>query len=203
MGFHPTELVIIFVVALLIFGPKKLPEIGSQMGRTINAFKKGFREIRDPIENSFDLEAFTAQQREIKSLEARRLELEILERELAVKRAEAALKATQEGGVVTYDAATTVEADYAERYVESEKIVDAESITPQEVTHTSTEPAETAEPVKAAQPVNAAEPVNAKESVKTAKPVNAEEPARVAEPVKTVETVSETNAHSKVSVEAE
>jgi sec-independent protein translocase protein TatA len=179
MGFHPTELVIIFVVALLIFGPKKLPEIGAQMGRTINAFKKGIREIRDPLDNSFDLETFTAQQREIKALEARRLELEILERELAVKRAEAALKATQENGIATYDSVKIVESAYAEHYVESEKIVDAESITTEKVTHTSAQSVETAEPVKV------------------------EKPVETAEPVKVAEPVSEDNALSKVSVKAE
>jgi len=148
MGFHPLDMMLIFVVALLIFGPKKLPEIGSQMGRTINAFKKGMREIRDPLSDSFDLETFTAQQRELKALEARRLELEILERELAVKRAEAALKVTQEAGRVTYASETTVEADYDdEDYVESEKIVDADSITPEEIAHTSAEPVEVVEPV--------------------------------------------------------
>jgi TatA/E family protein of Tat protein translocase len=180
MGFHPLDMMLIFVVALLIFGPKKLPEIGAQMGRTINAFKKGIREIRDPLSDSFDLEAFTAQQREIKALEARRLELEILERELAVKRAEAALKITQETGVVTYDSKTTVEADYdSGHYVESEVVVDADSITPEKIAHTSAEPVKTTESVKAA------------ESVKTT------------EPIKTAESVSEDSALSKVSVKAE
>jgi len=143
-GFHPTELMIIFVVALLVFGPKKLPEIGSQMGRTISALKRGLREIRDPLDNPFDLESFTAQQREIRALEARRLELEILERELAVKRAEAALKA--ETGGVTYDSVTTVEADYGdEGYAESEMIIDTDSGTPEEVTYASAEPLEVTE----------------------------------------------------------
>lgn len=151
MGFHPLDMMLIFVVALLIFGPKKLPEIGSQMGRTINAFKRSMRDIRNPLDDSFDVESFTAQQREIKALEARRLELEILERELAVKRAEAALKVTQETERLTYDAETTVEADYDTgdyEYIESEKVVDA--ITSEEIAHTAEESIDAAEPVSEA-----------------------------------------------------
>jgi len=147
MGFHPTELIIIFVVALLVFGPKKLPEIGSQMGRTINAFKKGMREIREPLEDSFDLETFTSQHKEIKALEARRLEPEILERELAVKKAEAELKAAQQTGIVTYDMETTVAQNYInEDSVPFETIVDADYVAPEEIANTSAEPVEALEP---------------------------------------------------------
>ncbi len=37
--FGPMELVIILAIALLIFGPKKLPEIGRALGKTIKEFK--------------------------------------------------------------------------------------------------------------------------------------------------------------------
>lgn len=37
--FGPMELVIILAIALLIFGPKKLPEIGKALGKTITEFK--------------------------------------------------------------------------------------------------------------------------------------------------------------------
>ncbi len=37
----PVSLVIIGVVALLIFGPKKLPELGKALGSTLREFKKG------------------------------------------------------------------------------------------------------------------------------------------------------------------
>ena len=42
---HSTELIIIFVVALLIFGPKKLPEMGSAIGKSIKEFRKGMNEL--------------------------------------------------------------------------------------------------------------------------------------------------------------
>lgn len=41
-GLGVPELVLIFVAALLIFGPGRLPEIGSALGRGIRDFKKAF-----------------------------------------------------------------------------------------------------------------------------------------------------------------
>jgi sec-independent protein translocase protein TatA len=47
MGIHWTELLIISVVALLIFGPKRLPEMGSAIGKTYKEFKKSLREVAE------------------------------------------------------------------------------------------------------------------------------------------------------------
>ena len=47
-GLHMPELIIILVVALLIFGPKKLPEMGSAVGRSIKEFRKGMSELNQP-----------------------------------------------------------------------------------------------------------------------------------------------------------
>lgn len=47
-GLHMPELIIILVIALLIFGPKKLPEMGSSIGKTITSFRKGMNEISQP-----------------------------------------------------------------------------------------------------------------------------------------------------------
>ncbi len=44
-GLHLPELIIVLVVALLIFGPKKLPEMGSAIGKSIKEFKKGINEL--------------------------------------------------------------------------------------------------------------------------------------------------------------
>jgi sec-independent protein translocase protein TatA len=41
-GLGVPELLVILVVALLIFGPGKLPEVGSALGRGIRDFKKAF-----------------------------------------------------------------------------------------------------------------------------------------------------------------
>jgi sec-independent protein translocase protein TatA len=47
MGIHWTELLIISVVALLLFGPKRLPEMGSAIGKTCKEFKKSLREVAE------------------------------------------------------------------------------------------------------------------------------------------------------------
>lgn len=51
----PLELIVIFVVALLVFGPNKLPEIGRQVGRAIREFRQfqnSFQtELRDVLED--------------------------------------------------------------------------------------------------------------------------------------------------------
>jgi sec-independent protein translocase protein TatA len=47
-GFHGLDLVVILVIALLIFGPKKLPEMGSAIGKSIQEFRKGMSELTAP-----------------------------------------------------------------------------------------------------------------------------------------------------------
>jgi TatA/E family protein of Tat protein translocase len=50
-----SELLIIFFIILIIFGPRKLPEVAEAMGRSIQKFKKASREVKDEIEmNSED-----------------------------------------------------------------------------------------------------------------------------------------------------
>lgn len=49
-GFHGFDLVIILIIALLIFGPKKLPEMGSAIGKSIKEFRKGMNELTAPKE---------------------------------------------------------------------------------------------------------------------------------------------------------
>jgi TatA/E family protein of Tat protein translocase len=46
----PTEIILIFIIALLVFGPKKLPEIGKSVGKAIREFKKASDEIKGRIE---------------------------------------------------------------------------------------------------------------------------------------------------------
>jgi sec-independent protein translocase protein TatA len=42
--FQPMHLLVIFVIALLIFGPKKLPELGKGLGEGIRALKDGMKD---------------------------------------------------------------------------------------------------------------------------------------------------------------
>jgi sec-independent protein translocase protein TatA len=41
------ELIIILVIALIIFGPRKLPEIGKSLGQAINGFKESTKKVQD------------------------------------------------------------------------------------------------------------------------------------------------------------
>jgi TatA/E family protein of Tat protein translocase len=50
------ELVIIFVIALIIFGPRKLPELGKSLGKSINEFKRASNELRNSLEEEVRLE---------------------------------------------------------------------------------------------------------------------------------------------------
>ncbi len=49
--FQPTHLIIIFAIALLVFGPKKLPELGKGLGEGIRALKEGMKDgVNAPTE---------------------------------------------------------------------------------------------------------------------------------------------------------
>ena len=43
------ELIIILVIALIIFGPRKLPEIGKSLGQAINGFKESTKKAQDEV----------------------------------------------------------------------------------------------------------------------------------------------------------
>ena len=45
----PTELMIILVLALIVFGPKKLPEMGKSIGKGLKEFRKAQMDIRREI----------------------------------------------------------------------------------------------------------------------------------------------------------
>ncbi len=46
-GIQPIHLILIIVVALIIFGPKRLPEIGRGLGKSLSEFRKGAKEMTD------------------------------------------------------------------------------------------------------------------------------------------------------------
>ena len=56
------ELMVIFVIALVVFGPRRLPEIGRSVGRTIAEFKRASSELRDTFEREVELDAERARQ---------------------------------------------------------------------------------------------------------------------------------------------
>lgn len=50
------ELALVALVALLIIGPKKLPEVATKLGRWVHQFQKGFEEIKSTVKESLNNE---------------------------------------------------------------------------------------------------------------------------------------------------
>ncbi len=50
------ELIIILVIALIIFGPRKLPELGKSLGRSLNEFKKASTDLQNTLEQEIRIE---------------------------------------------------------------------------------------------------------------------------------------------------
>jgi sec-independent protein translocase protein TatA len=50
------EMLVILVVALIIFGPRKLPELGRSLGRSINEFKRASNELRSTLDDEIRAE---------------------------------------------------------------------------------------------------------------------------------------------------
>ena len=46
------ELIIIFFIILIVFGPRKLPEVAEAMGKSIQKFKKAARDAREDVDSS-------------------------------------------------------------------------------------------------------------------------------------------------------
>ena len=50
------ELIIIFVIALIVFGPRKLPQLGKSLGRSIAEFKRASNELKSTLEQEIRVE---------------------------------------------------------------------------------------------------------------------------------------------------
>jgi sec-independent protein translocase protein TatA len=50
------ELIIIFVIALIVFGPRKLPQLGKSLGKSLAEFKRASNELRSTLEEEIRVE---------------------------------------------------------------------------------------------------------------------------------------------------
>jgi TatA/E family protein of Tat protein translocase len=50
------ELIIIFVIALIIFGPRKLPELGKTLGKSLAEFRRASNDLRSTLEEEIRLD---------------------------------------------------------------------------------------------------------------------------------------------------
>jgi len=48
------ELIVVFLVALLVFGPKRLPELAKKLGRGLGELKRAFQDVKDHVETEFE-----------------------------------------------------------------------------------------------------------------------------------------------------
>jgi TatA/E family protein of Tat protein translocase len=61
------ELVIILVIALIIFGPRKLPELGRSLGKSIGEFRKASNELKNTLEEEIRVEEYRDQRAKMAS----------------------------------------------------------------------------------------------------------------------------------------
>jgi TatA/E family protein of Tat protein translocase len=50
------ELIVIFVIALIIFGPRKLPELGRSLGKSLGEFRRASNDLRNSLEEEVRLD---------------------------------------------------------------------------------------------------------------------------------------------------
>ena len=67
-GLGMPELLLIFVIALIVFGPKKLPDLGRSIGRAMAEFKKASEEFQDSVRSEMKEVEKNAQLDEINKL---------------------------------------------------------------------------------------------------------------------------------------
>lgn len=79
MNLGMTEIIFIFLLALVIFGPRKLPEIGRQIGRFMAEFRRASNEFKTQIETevqNLELEEQIKKDAELRTAESQRIRAE-------------------------------------------------------------------------------------------------------------------------------
>jgi sec-independent protein translocase protein TatB len=81
-----SELLIIFVVALLVIGPERLPAVARKMGLYLGKMKRSFQSIKDEVEKELEIEAVKAKLKENAMLaEAKEIEAELTQTSEKIK----------------------------------------------------------------------------------------------------------------------
>tara|TARA_B100000902_G_scaffold368802_1_gene392451 strand:- start:397 stop:687 length:291 start_codon:yes stop_codon:yes gene_type:complete len=75
------EVTVILILALLIFGPKKLPELGKQLGKTLKSLKKASNEFQNEIDQVMNEEEKDQSSKSIESNKITEINPEKLESE--------------------------------------------------------------------------------------------------------------------------
>jgi TatA/E family protein of Tat protein translocase len=64
------EVILIFVVALLLFGPRKMPQIGRSVGRALGEFRRASNDFKRTIEDEVAAEEVRDVERDLKDIQA-------------------------------------------------------------------------------------------------------------------------------------
>jgi len=75
------EVTVILILALLIFGPKKLPELGKQLGKTLKSLKKASNEFQNEIDQVINEEDKEESPKSIESSQTNEIDQEKLDSE--------------------------------------------------------------------------------------------------------------------------
>ena len=75
------EVTVILILALLIFGPKKLPELGKQLGKTLKSLKKASNEFQNEIDQVMNEEDKDESPKSIESSQTNEIDQEKLDSE--------------------------------------------------------------------------------------------------------------------------
>ena len=75
------EVTVILILALLIFGPKKLPELGKQLGKTLKSLKKASNEFQNEIDQVMNEEDKEKSPKSIESNQTNKISQEKLDSE--------------------------------------------------------------------------------------------------------------------------
>ena len=73
------EVTVILILALLIFGPKKLPELGKQLGKTLKSLKKASNEFQNEIDKVMNEEDIEKSPKSIESIQTNKISQERLD----------------------------------------------------------------------------------------------------------------------------